>query len=361
MGVNSRLAGAQSIGLIRWSVMEPHELIPEPVLIRLTDTAVSAVPTVSLALRSQRIDEFFQGRSLAPNTEKAYRHDLSYFLRWTEQDWADIQPRQIAQFTQHLLDPNMSGQSIRSDASVRRILGTLQTFYAWLHRVRYVANNPTLAIALPKSPAPTSRALTAKQVERIGQAAISLKFPERNMALISLLSHGLRASEASALNLSDFELKRIYIRDSNADRQGFVPLDFNAQMWLQQYLQVRSADGEALEASRPLLLSHSPRNAGDRLSYNAIRKLMDTISAQVGFKLTAHQFRHTFGMDLISRGMNPQHIRTLMRQKSAQAFRCYITAADNLEAEQAFHQQRSRIEASIAMKPLSDDIIRPAE
>jgi integrase/recombinase XerD len=344
MGVNSRLAGVQSIGLLRWSVMETHELIPEPVLIRLTDKAVSAVPTVSLALRSQRIDEFFQGRSLAPNTEKAYRHDLSYFLRWTEQDWADITPRQIAQFKQHLLDPDMS-QSIRSDASVRRILGTLQTFYAWLHRVRYVANNPTLAIELPKSPEPTSRALTAKQVERICQVAISLQFPERNMALISLLSHGLRASEASALNLSDFELKRIYIRDSNADHQGFVPLDFEAQMWLQQYLQVRSADGEALEASRPLLLSHSPRNAGDRLSYNAIRKLMDTISAQVGFKLTAHQFRHTFGMDLMMSGMNPQHIRTLMRQQSEQAFRRYVKAADNLEAEQAFQQQRSPIDA----------------
>jgi integrase/recombinase XerD len=341
--------------------MEPHDLIPEPVLIHLASKAVEPVPAASLELRLQRIDEFFQARSLAPNTEKAYRHDLSYFLRWTEQDWADITPRQIAQFKQHLLDPDTSGQSIRSDASVRRILGTLQTFYAWLHRVRYVANNPTLAIALPKSPAPTSRALTAKQVERICQVAISLKFPERNMALISLLSHGLRASEASALNLSDFELKRIYIRDSNADHPGFVPLDFDAQMWLQQYLQVRSADGETLEASRPLLLSHSPRNAGDRLSYNAIRKLMDTISAQVGFKLTAHQFRYTFGMDLMMSGMNPQHIRTLMRQQSEQAFRRYVTAADHMEAERAFQQYRSRDQSAIAMKPLSDDIIRQAE
>ncbi|MBE9032741.1 tyrosine-type recombinase/integrase [filamentous cyanobacterium LEGE 11480] len=320
--------------------MKPIRAVPDPVLIPLQGKQVAQPAVAVPQLRQTRIDEFFQARSLAPNTEKAYRHDLSYFLQWTEQNWADITPRQIAQFKSHLMEKHIDGQRIRSDASVRRILGTLQTFYAWLYRVRYVSDNPTLAIELPKIPEPEARALTAQQVEKIYQAAIALKFPERNMALISLLSHGLRASEASALNVSDFEIEKVYIRASKADSKGYVPIDLDAQMWIQQYLKIREADGEILEGESPLLLSHSPRNAGTRMSYNAIRKLMDKISAQAGFKVTSHQFRHTFGTEMVLSGMNPYHVRTLMRQKSEQTFRRYAKAADYIAAEQAFRQHR---------------------
>jgi integrase/recombinase XerD len=300
--------------------MTARDRTPTPVLITLTPAA-AAMPSAGADGRLGRIDEFFQARSLAPNTEKAYRHDLSYWLNWTDRDWAAIDSRQMAQFKRDLGAQTTRGQSPRSDASVRRILGTLQTFYAWLQQSGYVADNPTMAIALPKLPPSELSILTVPQVAKIRQAAAALKFPERNMALVSLLSHGLRVSEITPLNQADFQADRIQIRHANAAMQGDVPLSLDAQMWLQHYCQARVNAGETLQADSPLLLSHSPRNAGARISYNAIRQLIDTIACQVGFKFTAHQFRHTFAAELRSSGMNADDIRTSMRQRSVQV-RC---------------------------------------
>ena len=53
-------------------------------------------------LRWLRVEEYFQARSLANNTQKAYRRELKRFLAWTDRAWADLTPRQIAQFKAYL-------------------------------------------------------------------------------------------------------------------------------------------------------------------------------------------------------------------------------------------------------------------
>jgi integrase/recombinase XerD len=162
--------------------------------------------------------------------------------------------------------------------------------------------------------------------------------PERNMALLSILRHGLRAQEASNLNIEDFDGQRLKIRQAKADSKGTVPIDLDAQMWVQQYLQWREAIGEVLNPDSPLLASHSNRNSGQRMGYHAIQKLMKALSKTVGFDFHAHQFRHTFATNLVLKGMNPYHAMTLTRHKSANSFRRYTKAADELAAEQAFRQ-----------------------
>jgi integrase/recombinase XerD len=311
--------------------------IPDPQIIRILPHSQPIVRPEPTDLRQQRVDEFLSARSLAPKSKKAYQEDLARFMAWTEAAWSQVTPRQVAQFKNYLLRLHPeTGRRILSDASVKRVLQTLKNFCNWMVLSGYLDRNPTHAVSLPKLPAPEANHLTEQQMQDIFQVASVTNLSERNLALLSVLRHGLRAQESSNLNVGDFDGQRVKIRQAKADSKGSVPLDLDAQMWVNQYLQWREAQGEILTEESPLFASHSNRNQGQRMGYHAIHKLMKAIAAEVGFDFHAHQFRHTFATNLVLKGMNPYHAMTLTRHKSPQTFRRYTMAADEMAAEQAF-------------------------
>jgi integrase/recombinase XerD len=282
-----------------------------------------------------RLQEFLQAKAVSDNTRRAYAQDLQLFLRWSEADWEVVTPRQIAAFKSYLeqQDPKR-----RSPATVRRILSSLRSFYQWMVRSGYLERNPSIAVDLPKLPEAKIDYLNDAQVAAIFQAAITGKtLPERNVALLWVLCHNLRASEVSALNYGDYDGMRLVIRQGKSGSHGVVPLGAEARSWLDTYLRLREAEGEVLEGDRPLFLSHSRQNNGQRLGYGGIRKLMDRLSIVVGFKFHAHQFRHTYATNLVLKGMNPFHVMTLTRHQSSQNFRRYSKAAEQIAAEKAFY------------------------
>ncbi|MBW4638193.1 MAG: tyrosine-type recombinase/integrase [Gloeocapsa sp. UFS-A4-WI-NPMV-4B04] len=305
-----------------------------------TDRATSGPRSTVEDLRSLRVEEFLMARSLAAKTKKAYEQDLQRFLDWTNTSWIEVTPRQVAQFKEYLMrsDPK-SGKRVLKDATVYRTLGTLKNLYGWMFRSRYVNHDPTTEVDKPKLKEPTAQNLTDEALMSIYQAVINSSLPERNAALISVLLHGLRASEAAALNLEDYDGQRLVIRVAKADSKGAVPLTSKGKSDLDVYLKWRQLKGDILlHPSTPLFVSHSRRNQGERLSYDGIRKVVELIEKQTGIDLHAHQFRHTFATNLVLKGMNPYHVMTLTRHKSVQSFRRYTKAADQAAAEAAFYE-----------------------
>lgn len=301
--------------------------------------AVSTVTGTATDLREKRIEEFLQARSLALKSQRAYQQDLQRFLNWTEQSWVEITPRQVALFKRHLMqkDPE-TGNRVLSDATVNRTLGTLKNFYGWLFRSQYVSRDPTTEVDRPKLKEPTAQNLKGDELELIYQVAADSNLPERNIALISVLLHGLRAGEASALSFEDYDGQRLTIRQAKADSIGTVPLSPRGKSHLDGYLEWRELQGEIFHPPSPLFISHSRRNQGERISYDGIRKVVEAIRKETGLDLHAHQFRHTFATDLVLKGMNPYHVMTLTRHKSVQSFRRYTKAADQAAAEAAFYE-----------------------
>jgi integrase/recombinase XerD len=316
--------------------------VPKPQLISLV-SGVTSVPTEPTDLRQQRIEEFLIARSLAPNSQKAYREDLARFTDWTNVAWAQVTPRSIAQYKAYLMrqDP-VSQKRVLADTSVVRILQTLKGFLGWMSRSGYIDRDPTTEIDLPKLVEPEANNLSDAQVEAILNAARNSSLPERNLALLAVLSHGLRAKELCNLNIADFDGQRVKIQQAKADSKGTVPLDSNAQSSIEQYLDWRHRErGEILIDEDPLFVSDSNRNRGERISYNGIQKLMKILAREVGFDFHAHQFRHTFATNLLLQDMNPYHVMTLTRHKCPHNFRRYTTAADNIAAEKAFREIRN--------------------
>ena len=337
--------------------MPPRQTIPDPVIVSLqpvlgqSEAVRPSMASEPTELRRLRVEEFLQARALAPKSQKAYRQDLQSFLHWTETAWAAVTPRQVAQFKSYLLrQEEGTTQRVLADATVRRVLGTLKNFYGWLVRSRYVMLDPTAEVALPKLMEPEAQNLKDTEVEQIYTAMAVSSLSHRNVALISVLLHGLRAEEVLALNLEDYDGRRLHIRQAKADSKGFVPLTAQGKQDLEQYLQWRREAGEVLLPESPLFVSHSRRNRGQRLGYDGIRKLIDQTAKQTGIAFHAHQFRHTFATNLVLKGMNPYHAMTLTRHRSVQNFRRYTKAADQAAAEDAFDEIMGGSVASILEK-----------
>jgi integrase/recombinase XerD len=315
----------------------PQKPIPDPVILPLPaistpQTSVGRSHLTATDLRHSQVDEFLQARSLSVNSQRAYRQDLQRFLDWTKTEWAQITQRHVAQFKAYLTQEKQL-----APATVNRALTTLKNFYNWLVESDQVLENPTTAVSLLKLTEPEPQSLSQEEVQQILAIAQVGLLAERDVALISVMLHGLRAEEAAALNIGDYDGTRLQIREGEHDTQGFVPLKAQARQALDIYLAWRQQQ-EALSSDRPLFVSYSRRSQGQRLSYWGIRNVVDRIAKAANIPLHTHRFRHTFATDLVLKGMNVNHIMTLTRHKSLQSFRRYTKPTDPLTAEQAFYQ-----------------------
>lgn len=313
----------------------PQRRLPTPIitLVGPASHQVTKPAQQPLSMRELRVQEFLQARSLQPKSRKAYHRDLQTFMNWTDTVWSQVTRRQIAQFKQYLIAEKQLAPN-----SVNRTMQTLKGFFKWLMRSGYGSADPTTEIQQERVPEPQAKDLEAEEVERIYQAIEQRRWKERDRALWTVLLHGLRAEEASNLNIGDCVGGELVIRQAKHDSTGEVPLTKEGQADLEAYLRWREhQSGQALTPEQPLFISFSPRNRGQRLTYAGIRQVMDQLAAATGIDLHSHRGRHTFATRLIVEfEMDPTLAMELTRHKDPRSFRRYTNRKNKLAAKRAF-------------------------
>lgn len=290
-----------------------------------------------------KVDEFIAARSLKPKSEQAYRRNLQYFMDWTEQAWANVTRRQVAQFKQFLVQERQLAPN-----SVNRILRTLKTFYKWLLESEYVTSDPTTGVKQEKVPDAQSQELEDEEVERIYAAITEIsRDPIRDRALFSVLLHGLRAEEAINLNLEDYDGQQVIIREAKHNSVGEVPLTRSARNDLDNYIQQRQETSEQeLLPESPLFVSNSNRSRGKRLTYWGVQEIMNQLAEHTGINLHAHRGRHTFCTNLIVKlEMDTALAMELSRHRDIRSFKRYTNRKNKLAAKRAFLKATDRLES----------------
>ena len=297
--------------------------------------APQQLPAPPQDLRVLRVEEFLKARSLSANSQKAYRRELTRFLEWTDRPFADITPRQIAQFKFHLLEQGLTA------TSVNRALATLKSFFSWLMKAypELRQHNPTEPVLLEKVPLPPARDLSPEEVAALVEALEYRKESQsRDRALLAVLSHGLRASEVSGLNVGDYDGVRLTIREAKDDSTGTVPLSKASRAAIDEYLEWRQEQGESLRSETPLFVGQGHNNSGERLGYKGLYNFVRDLGELAGVKnLTPHRLRHTYACNLLLLGMDSLHARTLTRHKSESSFQRYAKRAKAAAAERAYY------------------------
>ncbi len=291
-------------------------------------------------LRSPYLQEFLTSRYLSANTKKAYDRELNRFLAWCNLPLNEISSRQIAKFKQYLqIDRQLSS------ASLNRALAALKSFYNWLIKAypTQFSHNPTGTIDFESLPLPPAQDLSEAEVMRLWEVVTQSDSPSlvqiRDAALLSILSHGLRASEVAALTVRDFDGKRLHIRTAKDDSTGTVPLNAKAREHISTYLKARSLPNGKLADTSPLLLSCSNRNKGQALSYEGIYKIVTDWGRRAAIApLHPHRLRHTYATGLLLLGMESYLARSLTRHQSEASFNRYAKRARAIAAEKAFYE-----------------------
>jgi integrase/recombinase XerD len=316
------------------------QLKPMPAVQIIPLDGSNQLPQPLTDLRSPYLQEFLTARYLSPNTKKAYDRELNRFLAWTNLPLSEIGSRQIVKFKQYLqIDCQLSR------ASLNRALAALKSFYKWLIKAypAQFSHNPTGAIDFESLPLPPAQDLSEAEVMRLWEVVIQTDHSSpvqlRDAALLSILSHGLRASEAAALTMGDFDGKRLYIRTAKDDSTGTVPLNAKAREHISKYLEWRSLPNSKLANTAPLLLSCSNRNKGQALGYEGIYKIVADWGKRAAIApLHPHRLRHTYATGLLLLGMESYLARSLTRHQSEASFNRYAKRARAVAAEKAFYQ-----------------------
>lgn len=312
--------------------------VPEPTLLALVP-AKPRTPIISSdhlaqapiigSVSADRVAEFLRAKDLRPNSLKAYKAHLTAFIGAVG-GLAGVTPRMVANYKDSLSQPALPHRpKPMAPATIAAHIASIRSFYRWMLLAGYVDHDPTRAVSCPTPPETPARALTPESFRVLLNAAYHGSTPERDLALLWLLAHGLRASEAVGLDAADFDGDRVLIREAKRNGVGTVPICSEAVSWIKAYLGDRG-DG-------PLMLGEGNRNR-DRLTYSGIRQVCDRLSKAAGVKFTAHDLRHTFGTQMMKNGMSAFDVQTLMRHSSPVSTRRYTKAANQAAAEGRFRE-----------------------
>ncbi|HEY9747221.1 MAG TPA: tyrosine-type recombinase/integrase [Allocoleopsis sp.] len=283
------------------------------------------------------MEEFLRQTGKADNTQRVYRGQLVRFAAWCGKSWLDVTPSDIGKYRREL---RLKGLK---PTSVNHALNTLKAFYQWLRRSNgYPMNQPlpTDAIDLERQPEPQADYIEGDDLAQIWQV---LEFEEktavRDRALIAVLSHGLRASEVSALNVEHWNGKILKVYRSKGQNVSEVPLNREVRSHLEAYLEWRRQQAGVFEPvmESPIFLAQDPKIAGQRLGYQGLHRMVKKLGQLAGVEdINPHRFRHTFGTEVTRRGVDPLFGKELMGIKSDRVFQRYTKGVFKQAAAEAY-------------------------
>ncbi len=255
------------------------------------------------------IELFFQdyGRPWSDSTIKSYRISLNLFFRYIKKPFDRIEEEDIMKWLNKLDEAKMR------DNSKRIRLAAIRAFFRYAFEEELVEKSPTIDIKLGTPETPPPYYLSKRQLAELFEIAIESK---RNRALVELAyATGARISELLSLRTEDiiWGSRQIWIRNGKGAKERFVLFNAEAGARLKEYLSTRNVES-------PYIF---PNGRGGHLSTSWVETIFRQYSRKLGYKVTPHTLRHTFGGHLAEKNMPQSYIQELLGHRSLATTRIY--------------------------------------
>jgi integrase/recombinase XerD len=296
--------------------------------------AVRTQPFEQLVLDFLAYLEFERG--LSRNTLDAYRSDLQQLgahLERTGGDALGAGPGRLAAFVASLSEGDGERPPV-APATLQRKVACLRSFYRHLQRAELIAEDPTAQLRAPRQDRKLPQVLTREEVARLlEQPSGSTPSALRDRALLeTMYACGLRASEATALEVADADLESGILRArGKGSKERLVPIGSTAGEALAAYLQRGRPKlaGDRLE--QRLFLNHR----GSGLTRQGLYKIVQRHARSAGLasKMSPHTLRHTFATHLLAGGCDLRSLQEMLGHADIATTQLYAhLSADRLDA-----------------------------
>ncbi|MBM63417.1 MAG: tyrosine recombinase [Acidobacteria bacterium] len=270
--------------------------------------------------------EYLQlNRNLSDRTIRAYRSDISQFLRFLESYTgiaiAQIKPRAIDHFAVRAFMGELYERGLARSSSARR-LAAIRSFGRYLKREHHIDREPGSLVATPKQDRKIPARLDVPEVERLlGGPDTETSLGRRDRGILELLyASGLRLSELVGLDLQDVNLSSRLVRVlGKGGKERIVPFNRSTAIALKAYM----GDREALVRQRtvgllddkgrpvtPLFLNYKGGRLSARSVDRLVRRYVAMTSARYG--VSPHALRHSFATHPLERGADLRSIQELL-------------------------------------------------
>ncbi len=228
--------------------------------------------------------DFIQSRTSA-ETRRAYRYDLERFFEFLERTTDVRTPAEVTRVSVRDYIRALKGESL-SVSTKRRRLAAVRQFFDWLREEGAVTFNPVPgSVSFDTTPEDSQE--PARVLDRDALSAVlnaidrdSLR-GQRDYTLVLVVVYGaLRRSEVASLDVDDVRpLGRHWVIDLSAGVQpqgGYVPVPDSVAEQVQRLATLYD------EGGGPLWRSLSNRNRGDRLTPDALYKIVRRVGEEAG-------------------------------------------------------------------------------
>lgn len=241
-------------------------------------------------------------------------------------DIAGIEPRLCAITTQILRRyvTFLKKHKNYANATVRRKINSLSSFYNFLYETEYIDKNPMAPIKAPKKEQRIPVYIKENEINRLLEAPKKYaRFEEhrlRDKVMIELLvCTGARRAEVLSLDFDnvDFKAKTITILKGKGNKQRIVPLIEPLATDLWEYLQTRLP-----LTNRAILIS----DKGNRMSVSNFQNLFKRYLEKSGLAnkgYSIHKCRHSFASLLHQNGVDIIYIQELLGHEDLNSTKIY--------------------------------------
>ncbi|MGI8595093.1 MAG: site-specific tyrosine recombinase XerD [Solirubrobacteraceae bacterium] len=276
-------------------------------------TPLAARPFEELVLDFLAYLEFERG--LSRNTLEAYRSDLlqyGAFLHRAGRSGLDAQHSDLLGFLTELTAGNEDHPGV-APTTLQRKVACLRSFYRHLRREGLLESDPTAKLKAPRRSQRLPKVLNRAEVAKLlAQPKGSDPAGLRDRALLeTMYACGLRASEATALELLDVDLEAGVLRArGKGSKERMVPIGRQAVTALRAYVS----------RGRPPLvgLRDEPRlfvnQRGSGLTRQGLYKIVQRHARSAGLedRMSPHTLRHTFATHLLAGGCDLRSLQEML-------------------------------------------------
>ncbi len=259
-------------------------------------------------------------RNASPHTLRSYRNDLRA-LRQAVKDlpWEKVDLLILRQFVAQQRESNLSKSTV-----ARRVACT-RSFFRFLARDGYLAQNPAAGLIRPKQEKPLPSFLSVEEASRLVEAPAGDDLARlRDRAILeALYSTGMRVSELVGLKVRDLDLISETLKVIGKGRkERLVPVGSFCVQAIRRYLGAwhRQVPGAVFE-DRPLFQNRRRGPLTDR----SVRRILNRYLHQVSIdrRISPHALRHSFATHLLDRGADLRSVQELLGHSSLATTQVY--------------------------------------